>query len=115
MRGGLEALLDELQATFGGVAKVFRQQRDLRFTPDRTPYKTHTYGVLGGAAPGGGHYAELSASGLYAGAGYHELGRDQLERFRAAVSDDATARQPFPSVVRRTIAQPRAGFPGAGG
>src|SRR4051794_35483201 len=40
VRDALEAMLDELGATFGGEAMVFRQHRDLRFTPDRTPYKT---------------------------------------------------------------------------
>jgi uncharacterized protein (TIGR02453 family) len=89
VRGPLEALLDELSGVFGGEARVFRQQRDLRFTPDKSPYKTRTYGVLAGAPGGGaGLYAELSARGLYAGTGYHQLARDQLERFRAAVADD---------------------------
>ena len=40
--------------------------------------------------PATGLYAQLSAGGLYAGTGYHQLARDQLERFRAAVADDAT-------------------------
>jgi uncharacterized protein (DUF2461 family) len=39
--------------------------------------------------PGAGLYAQISASGLYAGTGYYQLARDQLERFRAAVADDA--------------------------
>ena len=89
VRGGLEAMLDELALTFGGEARVFRQQRDLRFTPDKTPYKTRTYGVIyGTSVPGAGLYAQLSVSGLYAGTGYYRLARDQLERFRAAVADD---------------------------
>ena len=94
VRGGLEALLDELAMTFGGEARVFRQQRDLRFTPDKTPYKTRTYGVIHGTSvPGAGLYAQLSANGLYAGTGYWRLARDQLERFRAAVADDAAGPQ----------------------
>jgi uncharacterized protein (TIGR02453 family) len=88
VRGGLEALLDELQEAFGGDARIFRQQRDLRFTADRSPYKTRTYGVLhGGPGAATGLYVELSAHGLYAGTGYHRLARDQLERYRAAVTD----------------------------
>ena len=83
-------MLDELAMTFGGEARVFRQQRDLRFTPDKTPYKTRTYGFIPGTpVPGPGLYAQLSVSGLYAGTGYYRLARDQLERFRAAVADDA--------------------------
>ena len=92
MRGGLEALLDELAMEFGGEARVFRQQRDLRFTPDKTPYKTRTYGVIHGTSvPGAGLYAQLSVNGLYAGTGYWRLARDQLERYRAAVDDGAGA------------------------
>jgi uncharacterized protein (TIGR02453 family) len=83
VRGGLEAMLDELAEDFGGEVKVFRQQRDVRFSADKSPYKTRTYGVIGGRL-----YAQVSASGLYAGTGYHQMAPDQLERFRAAVADD---------------------------
>ena len=70
VRGGLEALLDELGRELEGTARVFRQQRDLRFTPDKTPYKTRTYGVVQGVPwASAGLYAELSARGLYAGSG----------------------------------------------
>jgi uncharacterized protein (TIGR02453 family) len=92
VRGGLEAMLDELSAAFGGGdVRVFRQQRDLRFTPDKTPYKTRTYGVLqGGPGAATGLYAEVSSRGLYAGTGYPHLAPDQLRRFRDAVADDRT-------------------------
>ena len=90
VRGGLEALLDELGTELEGTARVFRQQRDLRFTPDKTPYKTRTYGVVQGVPwASAGLYAELSAHGLYAGSGLHQLASDQLERYRSAVDDDA--------------------------
>jgi uncharacterized protein (TIGR02453 family) len=111
VRGGLEALLDELSAELGGEGRVFRQQRDLRFTPDKSPYKTRTYGViLGAPAASAGLYAELSARGLYAGTGYHQLARDQLERFRAAVADDASG----PALVDATAAAEAAGLELAG-
>jgi hypothetical protein len=108
VRGGLEALLDELAETFGGTPRVFRQQRDLRFTPDKTPYKTRTYGVLQGAPES--FYAELSARGLYAGSGYHGLSSDQLERFRAAVADEATG----PALAEAAAAVEGAGLELAG-
>lgn len=95
VRGALLAMLEELSATFGGEPRVFRQQRDLRFTADRTPYKTRTYGVLERVADtAAGVYAELSARGLYAGTGYYRMARDQLERYRAVVgADDAAGAQ----------------------
>ena len=37
VRGGLEAMLDELSEAFGGEVRMFRQHRDLRFTPDKPP------------------------------------------------------------------------------
>lgn len=104
VRGGLEALLEELAATFGGEPRVFRQQRDLRFTRDKTPYKTRTYGVIAGL------YAELSARGLYAGTGYPRLAGDQLERYRAAVADERTG----PALAAATAAASDAGLELAG-
>lgn len=94
VRGGLEAMLDELSEAFGGEVRMFRQHRDLRFTPDKSPYKTTTYGLLVGAPrAAAGLYAQLSSSGLYAGTGYYQLARDQLERFRDAVADERTGPQ----------------------
>ena len=65
VRGPLQALLGELQPEFGGEVRLMRQQRDLRFSCDRTPYKERTAGFLQ-ARPGGSLYAELSARGFYA-------------------------------------------------
>jgi uncharacterized protein (TIGR02453 family) len=80
VRGQLEELLLELG---GGETKVFRQHRDLRFTRDTRPYKERTYGIAGRL------YVQLSARGLYVGTGYYRVEPDQLERYRAAVDDDA--------------------------
>jgi uncharacterized protein (TIGR02453 family) len=106
VRGGLEAMLEELRAAFGGEVKLFRQQRNLRFARDRSaPYKTRTYGLLHGVdGPAAALYAELSARGLYAGTGYHQLEADQLERFRAAVVDDTAGKE-----LAEVVAAARAG------
>jgi uncharacterized protein (TIGR02453 family) len=89
IRDQMEALLSELGDTFGGEAKLFRQNRDLRFSADKSPYKTNTYGVLRGSALGPqGLYVSISARGLVAGSGYHAMARDQLERYREAVDDE---------------------------
>ena len=92
VRGGLESLLDELRDEVGGDVLVRRQQRDLRFTPDKTPYKTRTYGHVGRL------YVAISATGLYAGTGYYQLMRDQLDRYREAVADDVKG-PPFEAAV----------------
>lgn len=91
IRGQMEAMFDELSTTFGGTVKLSRQNRDIRFSADKSPYKTNTYGVLYGSelAPQG-LYASISAHGLVAGSGYHTMARDQLERYREGVVDDAS-------------------------
>jgi uncharacterized protein (TIGR02453 family) len=88
VRGPLEDLLDDLAGELGGVVRMFRQHRDVRFSADKSPYKTTTYGLIVDR-PDGSLYAQLSARGLYAGAGYHMMASDQLDRFRRALVDDA--------------------------
>jgi uncharacterized protein (TIGR02453 family) len=80
----MEALLAELADEFG-EGRIFRPNRDTRFSRDKSPYKTHI-----GATLAGGGYVELSVAGLAAGRGYWHLEPDQLARYREAVDDDAT-------------------------
>lgn len=90
VREALEDLLLELAGEFGRDVTVFRQQRDLRFSKDKSPYKTRTYGVVRGPGPAG-FYAEVSRPGLFAGTGYYQLAADQLARYRTAVLDTGRA------------------------
>ncbi|MGH9019793.1 MAG: DUF2461 domain-containing protein [Acidimicrobiales bacterium] len=78
----MTALLAEIAPEFGD-AKVFRPNRDVRFSADKSPYKT----AIGALLADGG-YVQLSADGLGLGAGYHQMESDQLARYRAAVADD---------------------------
>jgi uncharacterized protein (TIGR02453 family) len=89
VRGQMEALLTELAKELGGQARMFRQNRDVRFSRDKSPYKTNTYGVVyGSGIAAQGLYASISAGGLVAGSGYHAMARDQLDRYREHVEDD---------------------------
>jgi uncharacterized protein (TIGR02453 family) len=89
VRGPLEALLDELATELGDSdVKLFRQHRDVRFSPDKSPYKTRTYGVV--SARPGILFAQIDRDGLFAGTGRYQLDAGELERFRAAVADDAS-------------------------
>ncbi|NJK79544.1 MAG: DUF2461 domain-containing protein [Chloroflexaceae bacterium] len=91
VRDPLMLLLSELTAEFGGTVRMFRQNRDVRFSPDKSPYKSTTYGIIHERPDSAAAlYAQVSARGLYVGTGYHELARDQLERFRAAIVSDET-------------------------
>lgn len=107
IRGQMEALLIELSETFGGEVKMFRQNRDIRFSPDKSPYKTNTYGVLFGTETAReGLYASISAQGLVAGSGYHMMARDQLDRFRDAVVDDGYG----PDLAKLVVKAQKAGL-----
>ena len=88
IRGQIEALLTELSVKFGGEVKLFRQNRDVRFSADKSPYKINTYGVVyGSGIAAQGLYASISARGLVAASGYHMMARDQLDRYRDGVAD----------------------------
>jgi uncharacterized protein (TIGR02453 family) len=78
--------LSELVAREFGPLHLFRPNRDIRFSKDKTPYKTAAAAVTeseGGAS----YYVQISATGLYVGSGYYHLQTDQLARFRDAVAD----------------------------
>ncbi len=79
-RAPMDELLAELAPEFG-AAKLFRPYRDVRFSADKTPYKTSIAASLAG-----GGYVHLSADGLVVGSGMYHLAADQLERYRAAVA-----------------------------
>lgn len=79
----LVSLLSELEPEFG-PAKIFRPNRDVRFSPDKSPYKT-VQGAFAAGQEGVGFYLQISADGLLIGGGYHSHTPAQLARFRAAV------------------------------
>ena len=81
VRAPMEALLAELEPRFG-EGRILRPNRDVRFSKDKTPYRTEL-----GAMVGDG-YVAIGAAGLGAGAGYFHLAADQLERYRAAIDDE---------------------------
>jgi uncharacterized protein (TIGR02453 family) len=84
--GPMTELLDELAPDFG-EPKIFRPYRDVRFSKDKSPYKTNIGAVVGDG------YIQLSASGLAAGTGMYGMAPDQLDRYRLAVVGDATGEE----------------------
>jgi uncharacterized protein (TIGR02453 family) len=88
VRGPMQALVEELTAEFG-TPKLFRPYRDVRFSHDKTPYKTHQGAVLTLDGRGvGSSYVQVSADGLRVSGGCWRLQPDQVERYRRAVDDD---------------------------
>ena len=80
--GPMQALLDELADEFG-QPKIFRPNRDIRFSADKTPYKTQI-----GATLAGHGYVQVSADGLAVASGTYAFASDQLARYRRAVALD---------------------------
>jgi uncharacterized protein (TIGR02453 family) len=83
VRAPMDALLAELEPDWG-EGRIFRPYRDVRFSADKSPYKTNI------AATCRGGYIQLTSQGLGAGSGMWEMAPDQLERYRQAVSDDSS-------------------------
>ena len=90
VKGPLTALLAELEPEFG-QAKVFRPHRDVRFSADKSPYKTQQGAFLGTDVGVAGHYLAVDANGLLAGGGFRAHDTDQTKRMRAAVDSPAGA------------------------
>ncbi|MEM8620317.1 MAG: DUF2461 domain-containing protein [Actinomycetota bacterium] len=87
IRGPMAALADALDDY--GPFHLFRPHNDLRFSKNKPPYKTHQ-GAYGESEGGAGYYMQISAEGLFVGAGYYSMAKDQLARFRSAVDNEAT-------------------------
>ncbi len=83
VRAPMEELLAELAPEWGD-GRIFRPYRDVRFSADKSPYKTHIGAMVGDA------YVQLSAEGFGAGSGMWEMAPDQLERYRGAVDSKRT-------------------------
>jgi uncharacterized protein (TIGR02453 family) len=84
--GPMTDLTEELGDEFGET-KIFRPYRDVRFSADKSPYKTAIGAVIGDG------YVQFSANGLAAGNGMYHLASDQLARYRQAVAQDITGHQ----------------------
>jgi uncharacterized protein (TIGR02453 family) len=80
-------LIAELESEFG-AGKIFRPYRDVRFSADKSPYKTNI-----GATLEHGGYIQFSAEGLAAGSGMYVMAPDQLDRYRQAVAEDKTGEE----------------------
>ena len=83
VKAPMQALATELAKTYGEI-KLFRPYRDVRFSKDKTPYKTHQ-GIWFGETS---VYVEVSAAGLRLAGGYWRTSSAQVQRLRRAVDDD---------------------------
>lgn len=103
VRAPFVALASEVADEFGPL-HIFRPNRDVRFSNDKSPYKTHCGAVTEGQG-GEAYYLQISESGLMVASGYYGLARDQLERYRHALDTKAG-----PELDRVLVACGRDGF-----
>jgi uncharacterized protein (TIGR02453 family) len=83
VKGPMVALLADLEFEFG-EARLSRPNRDIRFSADKSPYKTNIYATAGGG------YVALDAEGLMVGGGRYQMDAAQLASFRDAVAMPAS-------------------------
>jgi uncharacterized protein (TIGR02453 family) len=86
--GPMKELLAELAPSFG-EAKMFRPYRDVRFSKDKTPYKTRQYAVVHTGDQG--LYLGIDAHGLHLGGGMFQPSTDQVRRLRTAIAESPGA------------------------
>src|SRR5699024_6430568 len=82
----MRALTDLLADEFG-PAKIYRPHRDLRFSKDKSPYKTHQ-GAVVPTAPSAGYYVEVSAAGVRVAGGFYHAEPDRLAALRTAIDHE---------------------------
>ena len=120
----LDALAPEIETIAGApvTAKLFRPNRDVRFSKDKTPYHTHLH-LLWAMPSGPGWFFGISPDYVTAGVGVMGLAKDQLAQYRDAVAgpfgDDlaealnALAPRMDPPELKRVPAPYDAGHPRA--
>jgi uncharacterized protein (TIGR02453 family) len=85
VRRPMEELVAELEPVLG-PGKIFRINRDIRFSADKSPYKTNIAAVVGRA------YIHLDARQIYMATGAHHPDNAWLTRYREAVAGPAGAK-----------------------
>jgi uncharacterized protein (TIGR02453 family) len=77
--------------TVNGKKSLFRIYRDVRFSKDKSPYKTHWAGGLKRASNQlrGGYYFHIEQGNTMIGGGFWSPNKDDLLRFREDIAFDA--------------------------
>jgi uncharacterized protein (TIGR02453 family) len=110
----VEAAAARLRRSVPGIGqpKVFRIYRDLRFSKDKTPYKTSMSASVPSRPPAEdgrpgvdtGFYVNVGPAGLYVASGLYHPGRPELERVRAAIADPDSGPE-LEAILRRAAAK----------
>jgi uncharacterized protein (TIGR02453 family) len=88
VRGPMRALVDLLEPETGPF-HIFRMNRDVRFSNDKTPYKT-AQGAVTETEGGSMLYVQISSTGLFVGGGMYHAATDQIARMRRSIDAEAS-------------------------
>ncbi len=97
----VEAIGERLASLAPGVVadprinkSIFRIYRDIRYSKDKRPYKTHLSMIFWEGPlkkmENPGFYLQINPESLFIGAGLHIFSKTVLETFRESVADDKT-------------------------
>src|SRR5207302_4870645 len=90
VKGPMVALLESLEPDFG-PGKIFRANRDIRFSKDKSPYKTNIAADVGMGARGG--YLSLDARGFTVATGRYMMSPEEIAKFRKKGAADGPGAQ----------------------
>lgn len=82
---------DQIETPSGKKA-LFRIYRDVRFSKDKSPYKTHWAGSFKRATKylRGGYYFHIEPDGVFVGGGFWAPNKEDLQRIREDIVTDAS-------------------------
>jgi uncharacterized protein (TIGR02453 family) len=82
---------DQIETPSGKKA-LFRIYRDVRFSKDKSPYKTHWAGGFKRATKHlrGGYYFHIEPDGIFIGGGFWAPNKEDLQRIREDIVTDAS-------------------------
>ena len=100
------AALQRAKIPIGGDHKrsIFRIYRDVRFSPDKRPYRTNMATYLsydGGRTTPGGLYVEVGARASYLSIAFYLIERPMLQRWRRAMAERPAAFARVLAALRR--------------
>ena len=84
------ALVASMESEYG-EGKVFRVNRDIRFSKDKSPYKTNIAATVGMGSRGG--YVSLDARGFMVATGRYEMSPEDIAKFRKKAAAETTGLQ----------------------
>lgn len=97
VKGPMVALVESLEPDFG-EGKVFRINRDIRFSKDKSPYKTNIAATVGMGHKGG--YVSLDARGFMVATGRYEMDADDIAKYRKKAAAESTG-SPLAAIVKK--------------